>query len=660
MSSIDDAIAKGKKRRKGVAIASLIGLIAVLVVYFSWLFLTKGYAFVVSPERAAIAPEFSVSDGTAMFISDKLYVFGSHAEVQISAPKYQAASVIINETSPSTINVTLSPLPAELTASTSPSLNEVTWYLNNEKMSVSQTFTTELTQGSYTVSASHPHFERGEVQFEVDIAQQLEKVIPLSPIKGVITINSTPSGASVALDGKDVGTTPLTLETEGGKYEVEVTKPGLEPLKDVIEVTNKRLSPSRNYNLKPLQAQLSVATTPPGGVLTVNNKPVDNNSRVDANSLHTVKYEKTGFVSQSEKIRLAPGENKSLSFNLKKELGQVNITASLDAKVSINGESQGQTPLDITLQALPHTVTFEREGYRSVTKTVTPSAKRTATVHADMLTEFEARRREGKPLFATTLGIQLALVTPKTFTMGSPSNEKDRQRNEVQREVSFSRKFWVSKHEITQAQFAAFTGKGGGSALPISNVSWDEAAAFTNWLSEKEGLTPFYIIKNKRVAGVDASSKGYRLPTEAEWEFVAKLNRRASPTTFVWGDQYRIRDKQGNFADASLSGKQTFILKDYDDGFANKAPVGSFKAERGGFFDLDGNVREWVHDTYNVATSSQSGSYTDYLGPVGQGKHVVKGASYLTGRLKNIRASVRSGENTPADDIGFRIARYGN
>lgn len=170
MSSIDDAIAKGKKRRKGVAIASLIGLIAVLVVYFSWLFLTKGYAFVVSPERAAIAPEFSVSDGTAILISDKLYVFGSHAEVQISAPKYQAASVIINETSPSTINVTLSPLPAELTASTSPSLNEVTWYLNNEKMSVSQTFTTELAQGSYTVSASHPHFERGEVQFEVDIA----------------------------------------------------------------------------------------------------------------------------------------------------------------------------------------------------------------------------------------------------------------------------------------------------------------------------------------------------------------------------------------------------------------------------------------------------------------------------------------------------------
>ena len=111
MSSIDDAIAKGKKRRKGVAIASLIGLAAVLVVYFGWLFLTKGYAFAVSPERAAQNPQFAVLSGSAMFISDKLYVFGSHAEVQVSAPKYQDATVVINDNSPSTINVTLVPLP---------------------------------------------------------------------------------------------------------------------------------------------------------------------------------------------------------------------------------------------------------------------------------------------------------------------------------------------------------------------------------------------------------------------------------------------------------------------------------------------------------------------------------------------------------------------
>lgn len=138
------------------------------------------------------------------------------------------------------------------------------------------------------------------------------------------------------------------------------------------------------------------------------------------------------------------------------------------------------------------------------------------------------------------------------------------------------------------------------------------------------------------------------------------MHRRASSTAFVWGNQFRLRDKQGNFAGASLRGKQTFILKDYDDGFADKAPVGSFKADRGGFYDLDGNVREWVHDIYSVTPQHQSGTYADYMGPGGQGKHVVKGASFKIGRLKNIRASVRSGESAPADDIGFRIARYEN
>ena len=80
-------------------------------------------------------------------------------------------------------------------------------------------------------------------------------------------------------------------------------------------------------------------------------------------------------------------------------------------------------------------------------------------VHADMLTEFEARRREGKPLLQIHWVFNFRLL-PKAFTMGSPANEKDRQRNETQRDVSFSRKFWMSNHEVTQAQFAAFAGKG--------------------------------------------------------------------------------------------------------------------------------------------------------------------------------------------------------
>ncbi len=194
--------------------------------------------------------------------------------------------------------------------------------------------------------------------------------------------------------------------------------------------------------------------------------------------------------------------------------------------------------------------------------------------------------------------------------------------------------------------------------MPVTNVSWDEAALFTNWLSEQEGLQPFYKVSNGKVVGTDASSRGYRLPTEAEWEYIAKINRRADSTIYVWGSQEHLRDKQGNFADESAKGQQTFILLGYNDGFAGKAPVGSFKAERGGFFDLDGNVKEWVHDSYTLNPPDLDRVYTDYLGALRGNGHVVKGASYKIGRLKNIRASVRDGERASAEDIGFRIARY--
>ena len=76
MSSIDEAIAKGKRRRKTAAIFSLIGLFAVAAIYFIWLFLTKGYAFNVTPDEAAKSPAFQVVGGNAFFISDKLYVIG--------------------------------------------------------------------------------------------------------------------------------------------------------------------------------------------------------------------------------------------------------------------------------------------------------------------------------------------------------------------------------------------------------------------------------------------------------------------------------------------------------------------------------------------------------------------------------------------------------
>ena len=660
MSGIDEAIARGKRRRKVIAVGAVIGIILVALIYFGWLFLTKGYSFNIQPEDAAHAPSFTVSQGNGFFIGSKLYVIGSSASAIVSAPKYAPETITINDTSPSTIEVTLTPLPATVTISTQPQLDGVKWSVNGQQVAQSSSLNTQLPAGHYSVVASHPSYESGSLSFDAPIAGEIQETIALSPIQGTLVINSKPSGATVTINGDSVGQTPLQLKRQGGKYDVKIAYEGYQTISDTIEITKLRPEPTRNYNMKPLQAKLTVNASPSAGVILLDGKPVKSPISLDANTTHTIRYEKTGYIGQQKSVYLKPAQNDTITFSLTPEIGKVEFTATETAQVFIDGVLKGQTPLTLELQALPQAVSFQREGYRTVEKKVTPTNKSTVRVNAEMYREFDARRKEGKPLFVTSLGIQMTKVSPRKFTMGSPPNEKGRQRNEHQVTVDFSRDVWISRHEITEAQYYASTGKTGGSKLPVTNVSWLDAAKYTNWLSQQEGLIPFYVIKNNRLVGINKNARGYRLVTEAEWEFIAKLNRRSSPTTFIWGSTERIRDNQGNFADASLRGQQTFILSDYNDGFAGKAPVGSFKAERGGFYDLDGNVREWVHDFYTVTPPDTSITHRDYLGVSNGVSHVVKGASFKTGRVKNIRASVRTGESTPADDIGFRIARYNN
>ncbi len=668
MSSIEQDIEKGKRKRRMMAIVSCIGLLLVGFVYFGWLFMTKGYSFTVMPQEAAISQQFSTSSGMGFFIENKFYVIGSEAKVTVSANKYQSKTIGITVSSPINIDVELEPLPAKFNIDTSPKLQNIDWLVNGKSYGSSSSLEGDFEPGDFTVIASHPSYESGSVSFKAEIAGEVKNTISLTPINGSIRINSKPSGATVTIDGESIGTTPVVLQKMGGTYDVVLTREGYQPVTDSVAVTKANKQPTRNYNLVPLQASLHISTSPSGGGLFINGLFINglfiNGSTeqspvsVDANKRHEVRYEKAGYLPQKQFVTLDPAEKVSISFSLKPEMGQVGFEASETADVFINGVNKGQPPMSLNLQALSTTVEFRKSGYRTVKKVFIPSQKKPLLISAEMLLEFDARRRDGTPLFVSTLSIEMTQVSPKAFTMGSPRNEPNRKSNEQEVAVDFSRKVWVSRHEISTAQYNAFSQATGGSKMPVTNVSWFDAAQYTNWLSQQEGLLPFYRVKQGRVVGTSPSSRGYRLPTEAEWEYIAKINRRSKPTMYVWGTQAQIRDKQGNFADESLKGQQTFILKGYNDGFAGLAPVGSFKADRGGFFDLDGNVREWVHDKYTVVPVGSTEVFKDYIGPsVGQG-NVVKGGSFKTGRMKNIRISIRSRESTPADDIGFRIARY--
>src|SRR5690606_9155802 len=137
---------------------------------------------------------------------------------------------------------------------------------------------------------------------------------------------------------------------------------------------------------------------------------------------------------------------------------------------------------------------------------------------------------------------------PGTFTMGASRREAGRQANEVMRNVTLTRPFYLSLTEVTNEQFAAFDAEHSSGVVegrtlsnanqPVARVSWEQAARYSNWLSAQEGLPLFYQVEGDNIVGVNAASTGYRLPTEAEWEWAARVaDDPGSLLRFPWGSE---------------------------------------------------------------------------------------------------------------------------
>jgi formylglycine-generating enzyme required for sulfatase activity len=264
-------------------------------------------------------------------------------------------------------------------------------------------------------------------------------------------------------------------------------------------------------------------------------------------------------------------------------------------------------------------------------------------------------------------GAELVLVGPGRFTMGASRREPGRRANEVRREVQITRPFYMAVHEVSNREFREFasghlSGAFGGYNLeidhhPVVNVTWENAVRYCNWLSEKAGLPPVYVVRGGTLTPRSPLPYGYRLPTEAEWVWAARYPDSATAQKYAWGSSLPVPHQAGNYGDRSAENVLRGSIPDYRDGFPATAPVGSFKANALGIFNLGGNVSEWVQDIYAFAPTAPGTVERDPIGPTTGPFHVIKGASWMDTSVTEIRLSYRDYGNTARPDVGFRIVR---
>jgi formylglycine-generating enzyme required for sulfatase activity len=259
-------------------------------------------------------------------------------------------------------------------------------------------------------------------------------------------------------------------------------------------------------------------------------------------------------------------------------------------------------------------------------------------------------------------------IQPGTFQMGSPESEPGRGTNETQHSVTLTKGFYMGKYPVTQGQYEAVMGNnpsmfkvdGYGTGLtpsalgsitdtanfPVEQVTWYDAVEFCNKLSVLEGLTPVYTITGRSPATgypitaatvtPNWSANGYRLPTEAQWEYACRAG-----TTTAYNTGATIGNNTGWYTNYSV----------------NRTHSVGEKPMKWGLYDMHGNVWEWCWDRYGTYAS---GAQTDPTGAVSEySGGVIRGGSWYE-HYEALRSACRVGishATQAGGDIGFRLVR---
>ena len=662
--------------------------ISLVVLYFSFYFFTaKAVKIDIFDDLNGelIAQDSDIKIDGGLFPSFKIggrYLLRSgEYKISIQNEGYVSMSnetLIIDENESQDRMFDLSRLPGKIVFTTNPGV-DFDLYVDDSEVSKA-TPETSISAGNRKIELRFDRYFPIEKEIFVNGKGEIQEYsFDLDPSWADVSISTEPVDVGIFNGNERLGNTPSTIQLIQGKNTLSLRKSGYKDYEIQLDIVAQDSVSLESLILSRLDVPLEIISEPEGASININDEyrgltPME--VMLEPLVEHKILISKPGYKDINNQLRLdtieslsSKGKNSEvLDYFLEEILGQVSFVGTDGAKVYRSDDLIGVIPFDIEMISEEQILKVKKDGLVTQEIKMTPNPNYPQKIEVKLLNEEQTVLAAIPKTLKTSQSQEMKLILPGSFVMGTPRRSQGRLSNENERLVEITKPFYIGTKEVTNNEFRAFKPKhtsGAEMFRELSNgmhptvmVTWSDAAAYCNWLSEKESLVPAYENIDGQYKLKQPITNGYRLPTEAEWEWVSRYNGGAGEQRYPWGDSMPPIEESGNYADESTESLLTNVLKDYWDGYPVTAPSGRFYPNKIGIYDLGGNVAEWVSDYYAVPTRQLRLVEKDPSGPADGTARVIKGSSWRDSSLTKLRFAYRDYGTQGRLDVGFRIARY--